>query len=161
MNDKSIDAWRSALRCPFFVSVAREVLVERLMVSGYSESPELAPQEYLAFSRGEAVLYVSYEAEPLPGYRLTFFASLANSHEQNALMIPIWFVIPEQEPAREHWNWPFETQDELRTVLIRAFDEVLLQYAFPLLSDLSLFKEELREFEIYARDLAACNAARR
>jgi len=136
------------LRCTFFTEVCRRVLGSYFGTWGFAEK-EVGLVGEVVFLRDGLFLEVGYEPETSPTYSPTIVLGTGQGKFDEAgrpSAVPLWYIIPDDSPARAYASWTFRTKQELEGVLIQLRDSVLKPHARPLWLDLNRLERIISRF---------------
>ena len=122
----------------YFVPVAREMLDAPLGEHGFAYAGDFRGVS-LYWAAGPAFFNVAYLPETLPNYELLFGVGRDESPPVGPALadnsVGVWRLLPPDRASRIAADWHFDSPEELREALRRAWDAAVLPYAMPTLRD--------------------------
>ncbi|HSN71723.1 MAG TPA: hypothetical protein VLT59_09435 [Steroidobacteraceae bacterium] len=148
MYDDASGGWRDVLQCPFFSTTVLRMLGPKFIEQGFAANPPTAAIEHLVFCGSNGCIELAYESEPLPPYRPVVLVTraLPDDPRSRAESVPLWFLIPEDAPCRNYWQWTFRSEEELEPVLERLWEEIIVPYAIPTAAESERLTAAIMEF---------------
>lgn len=143
----NMNGWERLL-CGYFSRICIDQLAASLEEDGFEVS-RVEIDGTVIFKRFDVFLEIGYVLETAPNYSPTVVIGLGEKKygvDGKPAGVPLWFVIRNDEPAKQYSFWKFSNVAELREVLLRIKNEVLERYARYLWQHTEVLEKQLANF---------------